>query len=185
MKRISLPKLSDFNDSQRLVYEEIKASRQGTVLDVYLMLLHSPKLADLTQQLGKFLRYETSLSPIVSELVILVIAKHWKSDYEWHFHSQDALRYGLDPKIISAIKAGNKPKFKHKDQMVSYVYSNELLINRQVDDKTYNLAFDIFGENGIMELTSLIGFYSMLAMTLNEHKVPLPSDAERELTIIP
>ena len=184
MKRISLPKLSDLDDRQRLVFEEIKVSRQGTVLDVYLMLLHSPTLADLTQQLGKFLRYETSLPPIVSELVILVTAKHWKSDYEWYFHSKDALGYGLDPKIISAIKLGNKPKFEHKDQMISYAYSNELLINRQVDDKTYNSAFDIFGENGIIELTSLVGFYSMLAMTLNEHKVPLPNEAERELTKI-
>lgn len=177
MSRIPVLTFEELNGEQRKVYEAIKAGRRGVVLDLFMALLHSPALADGAQRLGTFLRYETSLPPRLSELAILTTAREWSCQYEWHFHAPEAEKGGLAPTVIEAIRVGERPDFENADEMVVYAYARELLRNRRVSDETYQLALDTFGPVGLVELTALIGYYNMIAMTLNEHRVPLPDGA--------
>ncbi|MDP6426555.1 MAG: carboxymuconolactone decarboxylase family protein [Rhodospirillales bacterium] len=181
MSRIPLPEEDQLDDAQRRVYDDIKAGRRGAVLDLFMMLLHSPELADRAQRLGVFLRYETSLPTRLSELAVLTTAKHWSSSYEWHFHEKEALAGGLAAHIIAAVRSGNAPDFANADEAAVYAYTRETLTNKHASDETYNSALALFGNAGMVELTCLIGYYCMIALTLNEHGVPLPEGAEPAL----
>jgi 4-carboxymuconolactone decarboxylase len=181
VSRIPLPREEDLDDAQRAVYDDIKAGRRGAVLDLFMMLLHNPKLADRAQRLGVFLRYETSLSTRLSELAVLTTAKHWNSSYEWHFHEKEARSGGLAPDIIEAVRGGGAPEFDNADEAAVYAYTREILSNRHASDETYQTALALFGNAGMVELTCLIGYYCMIAMTLNEHGVALPEGAEPAL----
>ncbi len=181
MSRIPLPREDQLDDAQREVYDDIKSGRRGAVLDLFMMLMHNPKLADRAQRLGVFLRYETSLETRLSELAVLTTAKHWNSSYEWHFHEKEALAGGLAPNIIEAVRTGNSPKFENAEEAAIYAYAREVLTNRHASDETYAAALAHFGNAGMVELTCLIGYYCMIALTLNEHGVPLPEGAEPAL----
>lgn len=181
MSRIALPREDELDAAQRQVYDEIKAGRRGAVLDLFMMLMHSPELADRAQRLGVFLRYDTSLPTRLSELAVLTTAKHWNSSYEWHFHEKEARAGGLAPRIIEAIRTGGAPKFENSDEAAVYAYAREILSNRHASDETYRSALALLGNRGMVELTCLIGYYGMIAMTLNEHDVPLPEGAEPAL----
>jgi 4-carboxymuconolactone decarboxylase len=181
VSRIPLPKEDELDAAQRKVYDDIKAGRRGAVLDLFMMLMHNAELADRAQRLGVLLRYDTSLETRLSELAVLTTAKHWNSSYEWHFHEKEARAGGLAEDIIAAIRAGDVPKFKNADEAAVYAYTREVLDNRHASDETYATALGFFGNAGMVELTCLIGYYCMIALTLNEHGVPLPDGAEPQL----
>jgi len=181
VSRIPLVRENQLNDKQRKVYDEIRASRRGSVLDLFMMLMHNPELTDRAQRLGVFLRYETSLPARLSELAILTTAKYWNSSYEWHFHENEALDGGLAADIIKAIRVGDTPNFVNSDEQAVYVYVREILNNRHATDETYQTVLGVVNKSGIVELTCLIGYYCMIAMTLNEHDVPLPKGVKPSL----
>ena len=181
MSRIPRPRQDELDASQRQVYDEIKAGRRGAVLDLFMMLMHSPKLADRAQRLGVFLRYETSLPARLSELAVLITAKHWNASYEWHFHENEARAGGLAENIIEAIRSGDALKFINADEAAVHAYTRELLSNRHASDETYETALKFFGKAGMVELTCLIVYFCMIAMTLIEHGVPLPEGTEPAL----
>lgn len=175
--RITIPRAEDLDSEQTNIYEAIRGGKRGEVPDLFMALMHNPKVADRTQALGVLLRYDTNLEPRLSELAILVVARHWACPYEWHYHEPEALKGGLDEDIVEAIRTGARPEFTHEDENAVHAYARELLTNRRVSDETYQQALALFGERGVVELTSLIGYYSMIAMTLTEHHVPLPGGA--------
>ena len=135
--------------------------------------MHNAELADRVQALGALLRYETSLEPRLSELAILAVARHWSCQYEWHWHAAEAARAGLPNAVIEAIKHRRPPPLSAEDEVTVYDFTCELQINRAVSDETYDKALALFGPAGVVELTALNGYYAMIAMTLNEHRVPL------------
>jgi 4-carboxymuconolactone decarboxylase len=176
MSRIPLPSAETLTPEQRRVYDAIASGPRGGVRGPFRALLHAPELTDKWQQLGELLRYRTSLSPRLSELAILVTARHWDCQYEWFAHEQHALKGGLPPAIIAAIKNGQRPKFDKTDDAAIYDYALELQTSRAVGAETYKRALDAFGPTGVVELTALLGYYTMVAMTLNAHEIPLPPD---------
>ena len=97
--------------------------------------------------------------------------------YEWFAHEQHALKGGLSPAIIAAIKAGQRPDFRAEDETIIYDYAHELHTGQSVSDQTYQRAQTAFGRTGVVELTALLGYYSLIAMTLNAHDIPVPDGA--------
>jgi 4-carboxymuconolactone decarboxylase len=177
MSRIPLPSAETLTPDQRRVYDAIASGPRGGVRGPFLALLYAPELADKWQQLGELLRYRTSLSPRLSELAILVTARHWDCQYEWFAHEQHALKGGVPPEFIAAIKADRRPQFDKPDDTAIYDYAVELHTRRAVSPETYKRALDIFGKTGVVEITALLGYYTMVAMTLNAHEIPVPSGA--------
>lgn len=177
MSRIPILNETELNDAQRRIYEEIKESRGGKVIDLFMALLHSPVLADHAQRLGTFHRHRSSLPTRLVEVCVLMTAKHWNCAYEWHFHESAARESGLDNSVIEAIREGAQTALQRSDESAVYAYTRELLVDRHVSDETYQATWDELGTVGVVELTALVGYYSMIAMTLNEHRVPLPEGA--------
>ena len=177
MPRIPLAAPENLNAEQRRVSDAIASGPRAGVRGPFLALLHQPVLADAWQQLGEVLRYRTSLAPRLSELGILVTARHMDCQYEWFAHEQHAKKAGLPAAIIEAIRAGRRPEFQAADERAVYEFALELNERHVVSPATYQQALDAFGTVGTVELTALVGYYTMVAMTLNAHELPLPAGA--------
>ncbi len=179
--RLPLPRAASLTADQRRVYETIESGPRGSVPELFMALLHNAELADRVQSLGALLRYDTSLGPRLSELAILAVARHWSCQYEWHWHAPEAAKAGLPDTVIEAIRQRRPPPLAAPDEMAVYDFTCELQINRAVSDETYDKALSLLGPAGVVELTALNGYYAMIAMTLNEHRVPLPDGAAPQL----
>jgi 4-carboxymuconolactone decarboxylase len=177
MARIPLFPLQSMTTDQRRVYDGIVAGPRGKVEGPLRVALHQPALADAWQALGAELRFRTGLAPRLSELVILVVARHWTSQFEWYSHEPIARKAGVADDAIAAIRTGREPAFATDDQQIVYDYAIELLRDHAVGEVTYQRALDTLGTVGVVELTALIGYYVMVAMTLNAHEIPLPDGA--------
>lgn len=177
MARIPLFPLPSMSTEQRRVHDAIVAGPRGKVEGPLRVVLHQPTLADAWQALGAELRFRTSLPPRLSELVILIVARHWTSQFEWFSHEPIARKAGVADDEIAAIRAGREPAFASDDQQIVYDYAIELLRDHAVGEVSYQRALDALGTVGVVELTALIGYYVMVAMTLNAHEIPLPDGA--------
>ena len=174
MARIPLFPLDNMSEDQRRVYDAVVSGPRGVVVGPLRAALHRPELADKWQQLGEILRYRTSLPPRLSELAILVTARHWSSQLEWQQHAPAALKGGLAQQIVDAIREGRRPAFANQDEEAVFEFAFELQNAKAVKDKTYQRTLGLIGVQGIVELTALIGYYTMVAMTLVAHEIPLP-----------
>ncbi len=164
---------AELNEEQARIYDAILESR-GSIAGPFGIWLHSPKLADRAQSLGEFVRYRTSLAPRLSELAILVTARFWDCQVEWSLHEPFAVESGLGEDIIDAIRHGQDPHFGLDDEQAVFNYVSELLNNRFVPDGVFNAAQEALGKTGVVELTGIAGYYSMVAQTLNAFQVPIP-----------
>ena len=174
MPRIPLFPKDDMTAEQRRVYDAVVSGPRGKVEGPLRAALHRPELADKWQQFGAALRYGTTLAPRLSELAILVTARAWDSQFEWYAHDPHDARAGLAAEVIAAVRAGERPKFAHPDEAAVYDYVTELQQAHAVSEATYRRALALFDVVGVVELTALTGYYSMVAMTLNAHEIPLP-----------
>ena len=116
MSRIPLFPIDNMTDAQRRVYNAVVSGPRGVMVGPLRAALHRPELADKWQQLGEILRYRTSLPARLSELAILVTARHWSSQLEWQQHSPAALKGGLSQAVLEAIRDGQRPAFANADE---------------------------------------------------------------------
>ena len=180
--RISFPTPDTMTAEQRQVYEQIVSGPRGTLVGPLRAALHNPALADRWQRLGQVLRFETSIPTHLNELAILVTARRWNSDLEWGIHAGDAERAGLPQAYMQAIRDGDSPDFGDDDAAREvYEFARQLLQTGNVEDTAYDAILVRWGEMGAVELTAVIGYYSMVAMTLNVHRVPLPAGMDAPL----
>lgn len=166
---------------QRRIYDDIVASRGKWLNGPYAPMLHQPRMAEPAQRLGDFLRYHTSLAPRLSELAIVIVARHWDSDFEWYQHAAIALRSGVSGAVIEAIRLRQVPPGLPVDAQAVYDFTRSLLERHRVDDALYEQTKALLEMVGVVELTGLIGYYTFIALTLNAHEVPLPDGVQPPL----
>ena len=140
--------------------------------------LRSPEAADPLQRLGAYLRYNTSLDKRVNEMAIIMTAQAWGSQYEWYAHAPLALKAGLDPSIVEAIGAGRKPEKMKDDEAIVWEFTTQLRRDHSVNDEVYAKAVATFGEQGVMDLIAVNGYYDVVSMTLNVARVAAPAGEE-------
>ena len=174
MPRITLPTPEQMDADQRRVYDRIVSGRRGKIQGPLRAALHSAELADRWQALGELLRYNTTLPPRLSELAILITGRTCQSPFEWYAHRIEAEKVGVEPQVIEAILAEQWPQGLSTEDEIVLRFANELNRFKSVSDATYAQALARFGERTVVELTALIGYYTMVAMTLNAHEIPLP-----------
>jgi 4-carboxymuconolactone decarboxylase len=140
--------------------------------------LYNADLAERWQALGELLRYNTSLTTRQSELAILVTGRACESPFEWYAHRLEAEKAGIEAGIIEAILARTEILGLSGDDEVVVRYATELNRRNSVSEPTYADALSRLGARTIVELTALVGYYTMVAMTLNAHEIPLPEGVE-------
>ncbi len=181
--RIPLFPMPAMNPEQTAVYEAIISGTRGTIVGPLRAALHHPELADKWQQLGELLRFRSNVKARLSELAIVITARHWDSQLEWFIHARVAAEAGIAHATLDKIKTGIRPDLESADEGVVYEFVSELLRLHRVSDATYSRALDLLGIVGVVDLTALVGYYSMVALTLNAHAIPLPEDAPDPLPV--
>jgi 4-carboxymuconolactone decarboxylase len=174
LPRIPLLSEDGLSPEQRRVYNKVVAGPRGAVVGPLRAALHSPELADRWQAFGEQLRYHTSLSHKLKELAVIMAGRHWNCSMEWAIHADIARRAGLPEALIESIQACAPPVFDEPDEAIVYEYTRETLQCGDVSEAAYQAAYHRFGAVGVVELTAVIGYYSLVAMTLNSHDIPVP-----------
>ena len=145
------------------------------------LLLRSPDLMSRTQRVGEYLRYKTSIPPRLNEFAILITARQWDAQVEWIAHHPLALKAGLAPAVAADLALGKRPSGMQDDEAIVYQFCKELHDTKTVSDSTFKATVDKFGEQGVIDLIGLTGYYTMLAMVLNVARQPLPAGVSAPL----
>ena len=175
MHRIALPTLATMKPEQRAVYAQTVAGRRGSVPANVLVWLHSPELAARAQKLGEIVRFETTLGQRRSELAILAVARHWTAHYEWAVHVTEAARAGVPAEVVAAIGDRRVPSFEDEDDRAVFEFTSVLVASGRVPEAVYRAAVLAVGEKSVVELVALVGYYTMVAFTLNAFDIPAPA----------
>lgn len=185
MTRIQMPARQDMSARQAEIYDATVSGPRGKAPAPLAAWLASPELASRAQHLGAFVRYGTSLPAVLSELAILVTARHWNAHYEWYAHKKEALKAGLAPAIIDAIAADAAPEFADDGERLVYEFSVQLHAQHRVGDTLYAQAVARLGTPAVVELVGVIGYYTLVAMTLNVFDIGLPAGVAADLPVLP
>ena len=158
---------------------------RGQPTGPWIALLRSPELMTRTRGLSDYLRFESVLPGWLREFVILMTARQWGQNYEWNAHYPIAIDEGLSPAMAQAIAEGRRPEGMVEEEEILYDLCLELQRNHSVSDATYERAVERFGEQGVIEAVSLMGYYTMISMILNTSRAPLPAGAAPALAPFP
>ena len=170
--------------AQKKAVEEFKAARSAEISGPFWPLLRSPEVMSRAQLLGQHLRFKSSLPPRLSEFVILMTARRWTQQYEWNAHQPLAVQGGLSPDIVKAIADGRRPARMADDEDLVYTLWDEVQRNN-VSDATYARALATIGEQGVIDVVGITGYYTMLAMVMNTTRTPLPEGVKPPLQTLP
>ena len=181
MPRLDLPPEEAMTPAQKAACAEAVSGIRGRVPAPMLAWIQNPELASRGQKLGELLRFQTTLEPRLSELAILVCARHWTSHHEWTAHKREGLKAGMDPEVIAAIAARRAPVLADAREQGVYDVSTTLLASGRVPKALYARGVDALGERGMVELVGILGYYCLVALTLNAFELGLPGSIAPEL----
>ncbi len=163
---IPLPDLKNLDAEQQRVANEVASGPRKEVRGPVHVWLHSPELASRAQKLGEFLRWGTTLDARISELVILITARHYNCRYMWNNHVALALKAGLAQQVIDAINVGDAPRFSSPDETAAHAFTTGMLGHHTVSDETLAGARRALGDRGVVEMGAIIGHYHNGAIAL-------------------
>ena len=166
---------------QKAIHYAIVSGPRGRVQGPLAVWLHSPGLADNAQRLGAFCRFGSSLEPRLSELAILVTGRVWTAQFEWTVHKPIALKAGLSEAVVEAIRNRATPPFEKADERVVHDFAKALHIDRKVPQELYDEAVAVLGATGVVDLVGILGYYTLISMTINAFNVPLDAGQTPEL----
>lgn len=176
MPRIHFLTDEEMTDEQRRMRDEIAAGPRGGLRGPFNAWMHRPQLLDRAQKLGAYCRFDSSLEPRLSELAILVTARHWTAQFEWYAHAPIAEKAGVSAAIVEAIRNRDEPSFEKEDEATVYRFAKELYGSGTVGQETYDEAVRVLGEGKVVDLVAVCGYYCLVSMTLNVFDMPLPED---------
>lgn len=160
--------------AQKAAHDAILQGPRGSLRGPFNALLRSPDLADRLQKVGEYIRFGSSLPRKLNELAILVTARHWTAQYEWHAHRIFAEQAGLAPAIAEAIAEGRRPETMDPDEALVHDLAAELLRTGGLSDASFAAATARFGEQGLIDLIGAIGYYGLVSLVLNVDRMPVP-----------
>lgn len=157
----------DYSPAQRSAADRLIATPRGEVRGPFVPLLRSPELLDRAQALGEFLRYRCSIPVRLREFAILVTARRWHQPYEWLAHVQQATDAGVSRETLEQLACADDPTAAATDERIIHAFVTQTHRDGEVDDGTYAAVLELLGEQGVIELLGICGYYAMLAMVLN------------------
>ena len=185
--RLPNPTPDELSPEQRALYDEIAGGprstgprlfelldREGRLNGPFGIMLHSPSIGSALQAVGTAVRYRSVLSARVRELAILAVGAHWNSDFELYAHVPLARHAGLTEAEIDGLVAGAEVSLADPAERVVVEVVRALLHASDLTDEQYAAGRDAIGEQGLVELTTLVGYYATLALQLRVFRVGAP-----------
>jgi 4-carboxymuconolactone decarboxylase len=177
MSRVPDLAQSEMTPEQKRIHDEIASKRRGNVRGPFAIWLRTPAIAERANQFGNAIRVAGKLDKRLFELMVLIVARHWSAPYEWFAHEDQALKEGVSPVVVEALRHGRIPDFPHADEQLIYDVVTELNTRKVLGQATYDRGVGHFGLDLFIELVTAIGFYTMVAMMLNAFDAPVPGNA--------
>jgi len=176
MPRIPLVTEASMTEAQREVHDAmIQGPRKSAPVGPLAIAMHRPELAQAMSQLGLVLRFNSSFQPRLREFTILLTGRYWDCQFEWASHEAEARKCGLSDAAIETLRHGGAT-FAAPDEQAIHDYGIELLTRHFASDTTYQRVLSLFGVAGVVELTALIGYYGLVALTLNAAEFEVPAE---------
>jgi 4-carboxymuconolactone decarboxylase len=170
---------------QKRVADAIVSGPRKTMSGPFNAWLRSPELADRLQRVGAHLRFQSSLPTKLNEFAILITARAWNAKYEWYAHYPLAIKAGLEKSVATQLAEGHRPVGMGADEAVVYDFCTELRRDKQVSDATFATTNALLGDQGVIDLIGVSGYYDLVSMTLNVARVATPPDGELPLPDLP
>jgi 4-carboxymuconolactone decarboxylase len=178
MTRLKHVERSDLDPDQMAVLEAIqggpRGSRQGGVglVGPYGVWVRAPRIGMATQALGAAVRFETALAETLKEVAICTVGAFYHSKFEFAAHHALAVAAGVDGAALERLRLGEAPRFVGDEALVHEV-TITLLAAHRLDNELYTRAVGRFGESGLIELVTIVGYYCLVSLTLNAFQIPL------------
>ena len=182
--RFPKPAMEQLNGEQQAVAAEVLKQSSAGLGGPYGMLIKSPELLKRYLMMTEYLRQKTSLPRRLNEMAILLEARIWDAQYEWWAHEPLARKAGLSDAIIKDIREGKRPDAMQADEAVVYDLVTELLNKRQLSDDTFGRAKQILGEQQVVDLVAVAGFYVMVSAVVIAGRVAIPDGAPAPMPVL-
>lgn len=177
MSRLAELDEAKLTPEQKRTYDEIKRVR-GQVRGPFAVWLRNAELGECALKLQDMFASRVKLERRLVQLMILVAARMSNAQYAWFIHEPHALSHGISGNIVEAIRERRTPSFTRDDERLVYDITLELNTTHGLSEASFNRGMAMFGERQMVELVSGVGFYSMVAMTLNAFDVSVPGGGE-------
>ena len=171
----------EMTPAQKTMIDHLLSGERGTTNGPFNVMLRSPEMGDLAQNLGAYLRFHSSLPRKLNEFAIIMTGRYLTSQYEFYAHKPLAIQAGLSEAIVNAVAAGKRPPAMQPDEEAVYNFCDQLLYTKQVTDPVFKAVTDRFGERGAVDLIGVMGYYHIVSMMLNVDRYPLPDGAQPPL----
>jgi 4-carboxymuconolactone decarboxylase len=182
--RLPYLRYDDLDARGREVWDGVTGSRGGELVNAeggligpFNAFVHAPGVGRHLSALGGRLRFRTSIERRLSELAIITVGAQWRAEFEWWAHARTALENGVSGVVVDAIGRGDEPPFEADDERVTYQVARELTSTGQLGQEAFDAARRLLGDQGMVELVSLCGYYTLISYLLNAFAVPLPPGA--------
>src|ERR1700694_668537 len=173
------------DEAQKKAAEAFAEGRGYEVRGPFVPLIRSPEVMLRAKAMGDYLRFKSTLGPRLNEMVILITAREWTQQYEWNAHHPIALKEGLRREIADAIAEGHRPAGMAEDEEIAYDMDTEILRQKRVSDPSYGRALARFGEQGVIDLLGVLGYYNFLAIVMNATRTGMPEGVAEPLRRYP
>jgi 4-carboxymuconolactone decarboxylase len=182
--RFPQPAMEQLNPEQQAVAAEVLKQSSAGLGGPYGMLIKSPELLKRYLAMTEYLRQKTSLPHRLNEMAILLEARLWDAQYEWWAHEPLARKAGLSDAIIESIRNGKRPDAMQPDEAVVYDVVTELLNKRQLSDDTFGKAKQMLGEQQVVDLVAVTGFYVMVSAVVIGGRIAIPNGGPAPMPVL-
>ncbi|CAN0464740.1 unnamed protein product [Discosporangium mesarthrocarpum] len=177
MQRLDPPDPSTYDEDQKRIAEAIAGTR-GSIRGPFGVWLHAPGLADPAQGVGAFIRYGSKMPGNLRELAICVIGQHWQANFEWFAHAPIAIEEGVSADAIELLRTGNAPAPLTDDEQLVHDLAREIVTSGHLSEASYARGIAGLGDELMVELVGICGYYTLISFTLNVFDVPVPDGEE-------
>ena len=184
MSRLPYLRYDDLDNNGRLVWDGVVSSRgdrlinnEGGLIGPFNAFVHAPGVGAEMSALGAEVRFRTSIERRLTEVAIITVGARWRAEFEWWAHARMARHHGVPEDVVAAIRDGQEPPFQADDERVVYDVARELAGAGRVSPDAYAAGQRLLGDQGMVELVSVCGYYTLISFLLNAFEVPLPDGA--------
>lgn len=177
-ERLPMPASEAMTAQQREAADALIAGPRKGVYGPFLPLLRSPQLLERVAKVGEYLRFDSALDARIREFATCIAARHVTNQFEWLMHAPLAVKAGVAEAAIEALRVGARPKGLRADEEAALDFSGELLATHGVSEPTYAAALAQFGEQGVVELATLVGYFVMVSWLMNVAHTPAQASAQ-------
>jgi 4-carboxymuconolactone decarboxylase len=182
--RFPQPTMEQLSPEQQAVAADVLKQSSAGLGGPYGMLIKSPELLKRYLLMTEYLRQKTSLPHRLNEMAILLEARIWDAQYEWWAHEPLARKAGLPDAIIEDLRAGKRPASMQPDEAIVYDVVTELLNKRQLSDDTFGKAKQMLGEQQVVDLVAVTGFYVMVSAVVIAGRIAIPNNGPAPMPML-